>query len=253
MDKHAPLQTRTIVSRPRVPWYNDEIRQAKRDRRKAEKKWRRTKLHSDLIEFEIKRNTVTNLLYKARREFYTDFIAENSHDEKKLFRASKLLFNCSRDDGLPPNVDTPTLANNLGKYFVINVQMIQQKFVNNASLSDVTSSSVTDTAKSNTLLSTYEKLSDNDVKSLMWRSTLKTCSLDPMPSRLVCECDCNGDFPNCWKEALVLPLLKKQGLDITFKNFRPVSNLLFISKLTEKAVFDQTYNLMVENDLYPPN
>ena len=101
----------------------------------------------------------------------------------------------------------------------------------------------------------------------MRRSTLKTCSLDPMPSRLVCKCDCllpvittiinkslqNGDFPNCWKEALVLPLLKKQGLDITFKNFRPVSNLPFISKLTEKAVFDQTYNLMVENDLYPPN
>ena len=47
--------------------------------------------------------------------------------------------------------------------------------------------------------------------------------------------------------------LKKQGLDITFKNFRPVSNLPFISKLTEKAVFDQTYNLMVENDLYLPN
>ena len=94
MDKHAPLQSRTIVSRPRVPWYNDEIRQAKRDRRKAEKKWRRTKLHSDLTEFQIKRNTVTNLLYKARREFYTpDFIAENSHDQRKLFRASKRLLN----------------------------------------------------------------------------------------------------------------------------------------------------------------
>ena len=150
--------------------------------------------------------------------------------------------------------------------------MIQQKVVNDsslsdvtsdASLSDVTSSSVTDTGNSNILLSTFEKLSDSDVKSLMRRSTLKTCSLDPMPSRLVCECDCllpvittiinkslqNEDFPNCWKEALVLPLLKKQGLDITFKNFRPVSNLPFISKLTEKAVFDQTYNLMVENDI----
>ena len=82
MDKQAPLQTWTVVSRPRVPWYNDEIRQAKRDRRKAEKKWRRTKLHSDLTEFKIKRNTVNNLLYKARREFYTDFIAENSHDQR---------------------------------------------------------------------------------------------------------------------------------------------------------------------------
>ena len=110
--------------------------------------------------------------------------AENSHDQRKLFRASKRPFNCSRDDGLPPNLDAATFANNLGKYFVTKVQMIQQKVVNDASLSDVASSSVTDTAISNTLLST---LSDSDVKSLMRRSTLKTFSLDPMPSRLVCD------------------------------------------------------------------
>ena len=48
---------------------------------------------------------------------------------------------------------------------------------------------------------------------------------------------------------LVYPLLKKYGMDILFKNFRPVSNLLFISKLTEKDVFNQTYNFMVEHDL----
>ena len=105
-----------------------------------------------------------------------DFIAENSHDHRKLFRASKRLLNCSsRDEGLPPNLDAPTFANNLGKYFVTKVQMIQQKVVNDASLPDVTSSSVTDTVNSNTLLSTFEKLSDSDVKSFMRRSTLKTC------------------------------------------------------------------------------
>ena len=30
------------------------------------------------------------------------------------------------------------------------------------------------------------------------------------------------------------PTLNKSGMDILFENFRPVSNLLFISKLTEK-------------------
>ena len=34
-------------------------------------------------------------------------------------------------------------------------------------------------------------------------------------------------------------------------NFRPVSNLLFISKLAETAVFEQTHIHMVNNDLYP--
>ena len=49
----------------------------------------------------------------------------------------------------------------------------------------------------------------------------------------------SGVFPDKWKEALVTPLLKKPGLDLIFKNYRPVSNLCFISKLTEKAVVNQ--------------
>lgn len=88
-DKHAPLITKTIVERPRVPWFNEEIKTAKRERRKAERKWSVTKLDSDLVVFKAKRNAVTFLMNKARREFYTNFIEENSDDQKKLFRASK--------------------------------------------------------------------------------------------------------------------------------------------------------------------
>ena len=47
---------------------------------------------------------VNNLLNKVRREFYTNFIQENSGDQRRLFRASKRLLNVSRDDGLPPNL-----------------------------------------------------------------------------------------------------------------------------------------------------
>ena len=38
LDKHAPLLTKTVVVSPRVPWFNEEIREAKRERRRAEKK-----------------------------------------------------------------------------------------------------------------------------------------------------------------------------------------------------------------------
>ena len=33
-----------------------------------------------------------------------------------------------------------------------------------------------------------------------------------------------GYFPDEWKSAIVDPLLKKPGLDLIFKNYRPVSN-----------------------------
>ena len=46
----------------------------------------------------------------------------------------------------------------------------------------------------------------------------------------------SGEFPKNFKTALVQPLLKKQGMDLTFKNYRPVSNLSYISKLIKRIV-----------------
>ncbi len=48
-----------------------------------------------------------------------------------------------------------------------------------------------------------------------------------------------GTFPDIWKLALVIPLIKKFGMELLFKSYRPVSNLPFVGKLTERAVIKQ--------------
>ena len=67
----------------------------------------------------------------------------------------------------------------------------------------------------------------------------------------------SGVFPKEWKSALVVPLLKKSGLDTIHKNYRPVSNLQYISKLTERAVvnrickhYDHGFPLPVSQSAY---
>ena len=52
---------------------------------------------------------------------------------------------------------------------------------------------------------------------------------------------------------MFIPLLKKLGLDSVFQNLRPVGNLAYISKLTERAVFNQTltYDHIVRSGLHP--
>ena len=60
-----------------------------------------------------------------------------------------------------------------------------------------------------------------------------------------------GVFPSVWKNTLVFPLLKKDGLEPIFKNYRPVSNLQFISKLTESAVAKQPTHHINMNKLFP--
>ena len=58
-------------------------------------------------------------------------------------------------------------------------------------------------------------------------------------------------MPECLKLALVRPLLKKPGLDPEgYNNYRPVSNLTYLSKLIERAVAGQLTNHLNINGLY---
>ncbi len=59
-------------------------------------------------------------------------------------------------------------------------------------------------------------------------------------------------FPASMKIATVKPLLKKINLDnCDIKNYRPVSNLTFISKLLERAVSKQIMDYLENNSLLP--
>ena len=100
----------------------------------------------------------------------------------------------------------------------------------------------------------FQPLTEDDVRKLIKQSPNKQCSSDPIPTWLLKECLDSllpvltllenkslqiGYFPKEWKNALVKPLLKKLGLELVFPSFRPVSNLPFISKLTEKVSVNQ--------------
>ena len=113
----------------------------------------------------------------------------------------------------------------------------------------------------------FSPVSQDEGQKLVQQSAKKSCPLDPAPTSLEVSCldvllpvitriiNCSltsGDFPDCWKEALVSPLLKTSGVISEFTNLRPVSNLQYISKLTERVVFDQTHAHLTSHGLYPP-
>ena len=92
---------------------------------------------------------------------------------------------------------------------------------------------------------------------LLHRAATKSCEVDPLPTRLIKSnleffapilCDIinasldSAIFPEDAKNALVRPLLKKVNLQLISENYRPVSNLGFLSKLIERAACDQILN-----------
>ena len=61
----------------------------------------------------------------------------------------------------------------------------------------------------------------------------------------------SGEFPRSFSHALVKPLLKKPNADCEIlKNYRPVSNLTFLSKILEKVVARRLFTYMSENGLH---
>jgi hypothetical protein len=64
----------------------------------------------------------------------------------------------------------------------------------------------------------------------------------------------SGIVPPQLKKAVVVPILKKQGHDFNIlKNFRPISNLPFISKILEKVVLRQLQQHLCNNNLLEIN
>ena len=63
---HAPIKTKTVVQRPQTPWINPEILQAKRERSRLERCWRRCKSPFDRKIFRAQCNSVRSLISKAK-------------------------------------------------------------------------------------------------------------------------------------------------------------------------------------------
>ena len=106
-----------------------------------------------------------------------------------------------------------------------------------------------------------------DVRRFLVQYPPKSCSLDTLPTFVLREffdkllpfipTMCNvsmqhGTLPESQKAAIVTPILKKYDLDPDdVRNYRPISNLTFLSKVIERIVASQLTRYLQENKLLP--
>ena len=121
---------------------------------------------------------------------------------------------------------------------------------------------------SGTPLTTFMDAIEVEIRNIIKLSPAKSCELDPLPTWLLKECIAelvptitdivnmslrDSLMPKSLKTALIRPLLKKTGLDSNIlKNYRPVSNLTFISKVIEKVVSGRLNEHLIKNSMFDP-
>ena len=209
----------------------------------------KTDLLGDWKNYHKVRNQYSALPKSARVNYYSNPIDQCAGDSRKLFRVVNSLSREPLETALPEHDDPTKLANEFGTFFLKKIEIIKEnldKFqVQEPRLAPVT-------PKEN--LENFSSLSIGEVCKIVRESSNASCRLDPIPTWLVKSCLdvlapsitemvnlslLSGCVPENWRTAVVIPLLKRPGLDLVYKNFRPVSNLPFISKVVEKAALQQ--------------
>jgi hypothetical protein len=260
LDKHAPLIEKKIVVRPKVPWFDDNLRASRRKRRQAERRYRRTKSDTHRIAYASARTRYANLLKATKSSFYYNAITEAHGDQKKLFNIVQSLTNRSKGTLWPDHENKDKLAQDFGVFFDDKVCKLRH------SLAATETPAVAIDKTCDFEFLKFKEVTQDEVRKLVSASATKHCELDSFPTMLLKQTLDevvpvleriinlsleNGLFIQSWKEAIVKPLLKKAGMKLELKSYRPVSNLKYISKLVEKAAFNQINSYADNNGLTP--
>ena len=266
LDTHAPAKHRKVRPDKSAPWYQAihmELRQAKQDRRLAERRWLRTGLMVHNQMYKSAKRAVTKLVQKAKTDYIRTQIADCSNSSQ-LFSLCGKLCGRSKQSPLPTVYPSSRLPDIFCDYFVTKVTAIRSE------LDSLPSNQYScDVAFTDNQFASFSPITESQLKKIIMKCKPTTCPLDPIPTPLLIDCldvllpsltqiinDSlrSGIVPSLFKAAVVKPLLKKPSLDQNnFKNYRPVSNLPFLSKVLEKVVLEQLFAYLTDNNLINPS
>ena len=180
LDSHAPSVQRTRSIRPRPPWFDEEISDARRKRRQRERKWLKSKNVIDHDAYVEQNKATTKLIQRAKENYYQEQL-ETSNSKNMFATMNKLLNNVNKQ--LPDYGDLNEMCDSFARFFTDKVSKIRKD------LDSVTSSVSPDNKPleycQNVLpklsFSSCKQVTDEDVYKLVMSLPVKSCVLDSIP------------------------------------------------------------------------
>ena len=270
LDSMAPV--RKIQARARfAPWLSEETKKLMRSRDYAQQRASESKKIEDMKEFKNLRNCVTNRLKKEKRNWKQSKLHECREDSGKLWRnvlgwldwkssgAPTQIFYKGALENKPANV-----AACMNEYFIDKVEKIVENLP--ASENDPLKSQLVKEFNLDPfhLKPVHPEKVEKIIAGLKNSKTAGTDFLDttaikmisqdivPAITHIVNLSIRYSKFPEAWKYAKIIPLHKKDDI-LNPKNYRPVAILPILSKILERAIFEQVVEYFENNHLFHPN
>ena len=261
LDDHAPQMT-YYVNPDQSKWLNSECQNSRRKRRKAERDNDRLKTQESKGAYRRLCKEAEEVLTKTRNDYYKCQLSV-SENKKDTYRIVNNLMDRNLSQKIIPNkTDGQELCEEMKDFFVQKVENIYSIIGDSANVDPIECSQ----HFSGTPLSQFKTVSEEDLRETIKELNKKECEEDPVPLKILMQCLdelmkillfivndslMHGCFPSLLKNALVRPAIKDENGDInSYKNYWPISNLPFLSKILEKCVHKQLDGHLDTNNLH---
>ena len=257
VDRLAPLQKKSIKVVSAAPWFDTEYKEIRKQRRRAEKKLKKTKSAEDREHFNRLRKQTSQLAHQKKCKHYEEKLKDN----RVLFSGINKLLDNEQEEILPEAESDVELANRFLRYFTEKIEKIRATFPSNTP--DVDARMPPPRRK----LVSFELATEDEIREIVAEYGTKCSPEDPVPASLLKKVDLDIFIP-IWtklvnisleegsmellKSGVLVPLIKQlddlAGKDKE-KNYRPVTNLQFVGKLIERVVKKRLNEHMVDQEL----
>ena len=260
LDLHAPLKTRTVSFQRSAPWYTGELRKMRTAGRVLERRFVASGLTVHKLAYREHQKAYAKSLSAARSKFYSNIINNSPGNSKQLFSTVNHLLKPQ----IPQHSEaTEKKCNDFITFFKEKVNNI--RFHLNSSPTSPAPTVEPHFGPAQPLCC-FNSITQQEAENIISKMKPTTCALDPFPTalikshltllsplitKIINDSLLAGHVPSSLKTAVIKPLLKKPTLDPdVLSNYRPISNLPFISKVIEKAVAAQLQHHLKQNNLF---
>lgn len=262
-------QTNGHSCKRRVPWWNDDCREARRKQNKAWGILRRYPNAENLVEFKKVKSLGRRTRRQARRESWVKFLSGiNSYTNEKKVWSSLRSLKGQQAYPLPLVSQGNTLedqANSLGKHFerISSSAHYSKSFLKHKEMTE---------RKTLELKSKTNEQYNTPFKIAELRTALNAChSTAPGPDRIMYDMlkhlhdDTEisllalyntiwaaGYLPSTWREAIVVPILKEGKDPSSVTSYRPIALTSCLCKVFEKMINKRLMHFLETNKLLDP-
>ena len=264
LNKHAPLKN-FIVNENQPSWMDVKCQEAKRTRRKFERLHKKQKTEASQIAYSDACKNAAIVLNTTRDQYYKTKLSLHNQDKKQTYSlVNHLLDKDVASKCLPTSKESSVIAEEMKEFFKSKVENIYSEIDSNETPKIPFQATTADFQGKP--WHNFNSISEEELISIISDLNKKECELDPIPVTLLFKCLpelikilhfivnyslSSGKFPSSLKEALVRPAVKDINGDLDdYKNYRPISNLPFLSKVIEKCVHKQLSTHLNLHSLY---